>query len=188
MMFKAYMKRRMRAFATPFGYDAEYLMQMIDADTDAGFALAGLSKATGYKADAPKAAWYAAKIVAAMSEDCGACTQLAVDMANRAGVASEDLRAIVGGNLARMSPEALIGYRFAKAVLARDPEIDTLRDEIVQRWGRKALGAIALCTVAGRTFPRLRFALGHGDTCQAIEVGGIRIAPNSVQHGRLAHA
>jgi hypothetical protein len=182
------MKRRMRAFATPFGYDAEYLMQMIDADTDAGFALAGLSKATGYKADAPKAAWYAAKIVAAMSEDCGACTQLAVDMASRAGVAPEDLRAVVSGNLAKMSTEALIGYRFAKAVLVQGPDIDALRDEIVQRWGRKALGAIALCTVAGRTFPRLRFALGHGESCQTIEIGGIRIAPNSVQQGKLAHA
>lgn len=187
-MLKAFLKRRMRAFAAAFGYDAEYLVQMIDADTDAGFALAGLSKATRYKADAPKAAWYAAKIVAAMSEDCGACSQLAVDMASRAGVPAEDLRAIVAGNLAKMSTEALIGYRFAKAVLTNDPEIDTLRDEIVQRWGRKALGAIALCAVAGRTFPRLRFALGHGDTCQAIEVSGIRIAPNSVQTGKLAHA
>ncbi len=188
MMLKAFMKRRMRAFGASFGYDAEYLVQMIDADTDAGFALAGLSKATRYKADAPKAAWYAAKIVAAMSEDCGACTQLAVDMASRAGVAPENLRAVVSGNLAKMSTEALIGYRFAKAVLAQGPDIDALRDEIVHRWGRKALGAIALCTVAGRTFPRLRFALGHGESCQTIEIGGIRIAPNSVQQGKLAHA
>lgn len=187
-MLKAFMKRRMRAFAASFGYDADYLVQMIDADRDAGFALAGLSKATRYEADAPKAAWYAAKIVAAMSEDCGACTQLAVDMASRAGVAPEDLRAIVAGNPAKMSAEALIGYRFAKAVLAHDPDADTLRDEIVRRWGRKALGAIALCTVAGRTFPRLRFALGHGEACRVIEVGGIRIAPNGVQQGNLAHA
>ncbi len=187
-MLKAYMKRRMRAFGALFNYDTEYLVGMIDADTEAGFALAGLSKATRYKADAPLAAWYAAKIVSAMSEDCGPCVQLAVDMASRARVAPDDLRAIVAGNLARMSPEVLIGYRFAKAVLAREPEVDVLRDEIVRRWGRKALNAIALCTVAGRTFPRLRFALGHGESCQAIEVGGIRIAPNSVPSGTLAHA
>lgn len=187
-MLKTFMKRRMRAFGAAFGYDADYLVQMIDADTDAGFALAGLSKATGYKADAPKAAWYAAKIVAAMSEDCGPCTQLAVDMASRAGVAPEELRAIVAGDLAKLSAEASLGYRFAKAVLAHDPQLGTLRDDIVRRWGRKALGAIALCTVAGRTFPRLRFALGQHDSCHAVDVGGISVAPNSVQPGKLAHA
>lgn len=182
-MLKSFMKRRMRAFGESFGYDPEYLIEMIDADTDAGFALAGLSKATGYKADAPKAAWYAAKIVSAMSEDCGPCTQLAVNMAARAGVAADDLCAIVAGDLARMRAEASLGYRFAKAVLAQSLEIDALRDEILQRWGRKALGAIALCTVAGRTFPGLRFALGHHDSCHAVDVGGISVAP-----GKLAHA
>lgn len=187
-MLKAFMKRRIRAFGRAFGYDTAYLEQMIDADIDAGFALAGLSKATRYQADAPKAAWYAAKIVSAMSEDCGACTQLAVNMARAAGVSADDLCAIVSGNPAKMSDEALIGYRFAKAVLAHDPDIGILRDEIVQRWGRKALGAIALGSIAGRTFPRLRFALGHHESCRLVQVGGISIAPNSAQAGKLAHA
>ena len=123
-----------------------------------------------------------------MNEDCGPCTQLAVNMASRAGIVPDDLRAIVAGDPARMSAEASLGYRFAKAVLAHDSEIDTLRDEIVQRWGRKALGAISLCAVAGRTFPRLRFALGHREICHAVDVGGISIAPNSIQRGKLAHA
>jgi len=187
-MLKTFMKRRMRAFGAAFGYNTEYLVQMIDADTDAGFALAGLSKAAGYKADAPKAAWYAAKIVSAMSEDCGPCTQLAVNMAARAGVAADDLRAIVAGDLAKMSAEAALGYRFAQAVLAHDPGIGALRQEILQRWGRKALGAIALSSIAGRAFPRLRFALGHHDSCHAVEVGGISIAPGNARSGKLAHA
>jgi hypothetical protein len=187
-MLKAFLKRRLRAFGASFGYDAGYLVDMVDADAQAGFALAGLSKAAGYKADAPKPAWFAAKIVAAMSEDCGPCTQLAVDMAARAGVAPEDLRAIVAGDVAQMSAEAALGYRFARAVLAGEGDLEALRTEILRRWGRAALGAIALGCVSGRTFPRLRRALGHHDSCHAVEVGGITIAPNSSGAGRVAHA
>lgn len=184
MLLKFLMKRRVRAFAAAFGYDAEYLVAMIDADTRAGHALAGLSKAAGYKGDAPPAAWYAAKIVAAISEDCGPCTQLAVDMASAAGVSAQDLHAIVTGDLQGMSAEASLGYRFARALFAGEGDLDALRAEIVRAWGRRALGAIALGAVAGRTFPRLRRALGHHESCQTVQVGGASVAAR----GGLAHA
>jgi hypothetical protein len=58
-----------------------------------------------------------------------------------------------------------------------------LRDEIVQRWGPQGAGRHRALHRGGRTFPRLRFALGHGETCQVVEIGGIRIAPNSFNRG-----
>jgi hypothetical protein len=42
-----------------------------------------------------------AKIVAAVTEDCGPCTQLAVTMAERDGLSAETLRAIVAEDPAR---------------------------------------------------------------------------------------
>jgi hypothetical protein len=176
-------KRRLAAFGRSFGYDVSYAVELVEGDEAAGFALARLSKAAAYRADAPIAAWYAAKIVAAMSEDCGPCVQLAVTMAERAGVADSDLRAIVAGDPARMSVEGSLGYRFARAAIARRADLDGLREEVVKRWGRKALGAIALTIVASRTFPALKYALGHGRSCQSVEVGGATVAP-----GKLAHA
>lgn len=188
MFLKSLMKRRLRAFGAAFGYDTGYLVDLVDGDVAAGHALAGLSKATRYTADAPAAAWYAAKIVAAMSEDCGPCTQLAVDMARAAGVSAEDLRAIVAGDEARMSGEAALGYRFARALFFGEGELGVARESIQRQFGRKALGAIALGAVAGRTFPRLRLALGQHETCQAVEVDGIRVAPRPGGTRRLAHA
>ncbi len=82
-----------------------------------------------------------------------------------------------------MSPEASLGYRFAKAVLARSADADEVRREIVSRWGRKALGALSINIVTTRAFPMLRHALGHGESCQRVEVAGIAIVP-----GKLAHA
>jgi hypothetical protein len=47
-----------------------------------------------------------------------------------------------------------------------------LRAEIVRRWGDKALVAISLSLVTGRLYPTLKYALGHGKTCQRIIVAG----------------
>jgi hypothetical protein len=181
-MLKWFMKRKLRAFGDAFGYDASYGAELIDGDAAAGLALARLSKAAAYRADAPAAAWYAAKIVAAMSEDCGPCVQLGVRMAEHVGVSESDLRAIIAGDVARMSAEASLGYRFAKALLERNEKLDELRDEIARRWGRRALGAIALSIVATRTFPALKYALGHGQSCQSVEIGGVAIAPNKLAY------
>ena len=181
-MLRWFMKRKLRAFGDAFGYDTSYGQDLIDVDVAAGLALARLSKVAAYRADAPAAAWHAAKIVAAMSEDCGPCVQLGVTMAERAGVPVSDLRAIIVGDVARMSAEASIGYRCAKALLARSADLDDLRAEIVRRWGRKALAAISIGIVTTRTFPALKYALGHGQSCQAVEIGGSTIAPNKVAY------
>ena len=75
-------------------------------------------------------------------------------------------------------PEPTLGYHFAKALLARSEELDDLREEIVARWGRKALGAISIGIVTTRTFPALKYALGHGRSCQLVQIGGDMVAPN----------
>jgi hypothetical protein len=123
-----------------------------------------------------------------MSEDCGPCVQLGVRMAEHNGVSASDLRAIIAGDVARMSVDASLGYRFAKALLARSEALDDLRAEIVRRWGRKALAAISIGIVTTRTFPALKYALGDGQTCQSVEIGGDMIAPNKLAPKETAYA
>jgi hypothetical protein len=50
---------------------------------------------------------------------------------------------------------------------------DPLRDEIVRRWGEKALVAIGLSLVASRMYPTLKYALGHGKACSKVTVAGV---------------
>ncbi len=185
-MLKWFMKRKLKAFGEAFDYDTSYMQELVDVDPAAGLAVSRLSAVASYRADAPAAAWYAGTLVAGMSEDCGPCVQLGVRMAERSGVSAADLRAIIAGDVPRMSAEASLGYRFAEALLARSGELDGLREEIVARWGRKALGAISIGIVTTRTFPALKYALGHGQTCQSVEIGGDMIAPN--KRGETAYA
>ena len=72
-----------------------------------------------------------------------------------------------------MGEAAALGYRFAKASLAKDMETaDPLRDEIIMRWEKKGLTAIALALTTARMYPTLKYALGRGKTCSRVVVGG----------------
>jgi hypothetical protein len=94
------------------------------------------------------------------------------------------VRGVLAGDEAAMGETAALAFRFARASLARDMEMaDPLRDEIVRRWGDKALVAIGLSLMASRMYPTLKYALGHGKACSKVVVEGVA-AP--VAHLRIA--
>ncbi len=73
-----------------------------------------------------------------------------------------------------MGETAALGYRFAKAVLARDmEEADPLRDEILKRWGKAGLVDISLSLTTARMYPTLKYGLGHGKACSRVIVAGV---------------
>ena len=120
----------------------------------------------------------AAGLVGTMAEDCGPCTQIGVDMATAQGVAPQRIRAILDGDEAAMGETAALAYRFARASLARDlAAADPLRDEIVRRWGDRALVAISLALTASRMYPTLKYALGYGKSCARVMVDGETVVP-----------
>jgi len=72
-----------------------------------------------------------------------------------------------------MGENAALSYRFARASLERRlEEADALRDEVVRRWGRKGLVALALALTTARMYPTLKYALGHGKACSRVTVAG----------------
>ncbi|HTJ41698.1 MAG TPA: hypothetical protein VL463_06360 [Kofleriaceae bacterium] len=178
-MLKRFIRSRLGKYERDLGYDATYLRDVLDADLGAFLRFARLQGVSTYRRDAPKDVWYAAKIVGAMSEDCGPCTQLVVTMAERDGVDGATLAAIVRGDLAALPAEVALGVRFARAVLAHDPAADELREEIVRAWGKRALVSISFSLVSARLYPTLKYAMGHGRACQRVLVGG---APIAVAH------
>jgi hypothetical protein len=163
---------RLAAFERDFGYDADYARTLLAADRRALLAFAKLQRISTYCKDLPAAAWYAAKILAARREDCGPCTQLMVTMAERAGVETAMLRAIVAGDLAAMPADAALAYRFARAVLDHDPAADHLRAEVLGRFGPRGLVSLAFGITAARLYPTVKYALGHAASCARITIGG----------------
>lgn len=172
-MISWFLKRQIRAFERTFDYDASYARDILDASPQALFLFSWLSKIVGYRKDVPADAWFAANITAALAEDCGPCTQLAVTMAERSGVSPEAIRAVLSADEKAMPPEVALGFRFARAVLARDiDESDRLRAEILKRWGPRGLVSLAFTISASRVYPSVKYALGRGRACTQVRVAG----------------
>ena len=171
-MFRWLMRRWIAAFERTYDYDMGYVRGMLEVSPRAVRLFGRVGALGQYRRDVPKEAYFAAKLVAARWEDCGPCTQLAVTMAERAGVAPEQLRAVLTRDERAMNDETGLGFRFAEAVLAHEPEADALRQEILARWGRHALISLGFGIAAARVFPTVKYALGHGKACTRITVGG----------------
>jgi hypothetical protein len=164
--------RRLAAFEREFDYPMDYVRQMLAVSPRAVLAFGRIQGLARYRRDVPRDAYYAAKLAAAMAEDCGPCTQLVVTMAERAKVAPAVLRAVLGRDERAMTADAALGFRFAEAVLAHGGRADEFRDEIVRRWGKHALLSLGFAIASARVFPTVKYALGHGQACTRVVVGG----------------
>lgn len=176
-MLKFFLSRWLDGFEKTFGYDASYMRHVLSVNPWSMLKFALGTQAPDRNA-APAEALVAAGLYGTLTEDCGPCVQVGVDIATANGVDPKVLRAIIAGDEEAMGETAALGYRFARASLARDMEAcDPLRDEILRRWGDKALVAISLGMVASRMYPTLKYALGYGKACSRVKVGGETVAP-----------
>jgi hypothetical protein len=171
-MFSWLIRRKIDAFEKAYDYDMSYMRDVLESDPAAARLFAQASAIGRYRKGVPAAAWYAAKLAGLMAEDCGPCTQLVIKMAEREGVAASTLRAIVARDAGAMPEPVALAYRFADAALKHDAAADGLREQIVARWGKKALVSLGFAVTAARLYPTLKYAMGHGQACTRVTVGG----------------
>jgi hypothetical protein len=175
-MLRWLLRRIISAFERQWNYDASYLREIIDASPRAAWRFSSAARLGNYCRDVPMEAWFAAGITAVRSEDCGPCTQLGTAMAERKGVRPEILRAVLTDDVAAMTDDVALAWRFTKATLAHDAAADDYRAVILQRWGSRALVSLAFAITAARIYPTVKYAMGHGKACTRIVVGGAPVA------------
>src|SRR5215467_5341344 len=137
-MIRWFLRRQIAAFERAWNYDAAYLYELIDTDPRAMHTFGKVQYLTKYRKDIPVAAYCAAGLIAVMAEDCGPCTQLGIDMAQREGLDPAILRAIVARDYVAMPEEVALAARFTEASM----------------------------------YPTLKYALGHGQACTRLVIGG----------------
>lgn len=175
-MLKWLVRRQLSAFEKKYGYDAGYVRELLDTDFKAFRTYMRAARMGQYRRDLPEIVHFCVGIFVTASEDCGPCTQLGVSMALERGVPPEVLQAVLSNDLARMPDDVRLGVLFARAALAHAPEADPLREEVVGRWGPRALLSLAFAMNAGRLYPTLKYAMGHGKACQRVYVGDRPVA------------
>src|SRR5215468_837523 len=171
-MIKWLLRRWIDKFERTWNYDASYLRDVLDADPRALMAFSKITGIGGYRKDVPLAVYSAAGIVAVMSEDCGPCTQLAIDMAQHGGVDPAVLRAVTARDFAAMPDDVALAVRFTETTLRHGPEADDLREEVLRRFGKRGLVSLAFAMTAARLYPTLKYAMGHGRACMRVTIGG----------------
>lgn len=171
-MLKWFLRRWIDKFERTWNYDAGYMREMIDVDPRAVLGFSKVQALTKYRKGVPLAPYCAAGLVAVMAEDCGPCTQLGIDMAEKEGVDPAILRAVVARDYAAIPYEVALAARFTEATLRHAPQADDLREEVVRQFGKSGLISLALAMVAARSFPTLKYALGHGRACTRLTIGG----------------
>jgi hypothetical protein len=171
-MLKWFLRRRIAAFERTWNYQASYLREMIDTDPRAMMIFGKVQGLSQYRKDVPLAPYCAAGLIAVMAEDCGPCTQLGIDMAERAGVDPAILRAVVARDYQAMPYDVALAARFTEATLRHAPEADDLREEVVRQWGKRGLISLSFRILAARMYPTLKYALGHGQACTRLRIGG----------------
>ena len=130
-------KNRLAAFERQHGYDASYMRELLAADPKAFWAFVRATKMNAYRRDVPKEPYYAASLVALMTEDCGPCTQLCVGKALADGCTQTVIGNVIAGDDVALPDDVRLAVQFARAVLARSTEADPLRETIVATWGAR---------------------------------------------------
>ena len=148
--YDGFCKRQIAAFERTWNYDASHMHEVIDVDPRAMLAFGKLQAISSYRKGVPPAAYSAAGIVAAMAEDCGPCTQVAIDMAQQGGIDPAVLRAVVVRDFKAMPAEAALAVRFIEATLRHAPEADELREQVVRQFGKRGLIALSFAMLVAR--------------------------------------
>jgi hypothetical protein len=175
-MRKWFARRMINRFGAHYGYDVSYMRAMLDASPTGFFKFLAVTKLSRHAEAAPKEALFAARLVGVMTEDCGPCVQLVVDMAREAQVQDSDIDAVLRRDASAMSRDVAISFRFADAVARRSGGDDEARETVRAAWGEKGVLDLTFALQASRLYPMVKAGMGFANTCSRINVGERAVA------------
>jgi hypothetical protein len=155
-----------------YDYDVSYMLHMLDHSPRAFSRFARLFPLAQHRERAPRDAVIAAKLLGAMFEDCGPCTQLVVNFAKEQRVDPSQVEAVLRRDTTVMNEDVALAFRFADAVLNRTLDEDDARDAVRTKWGEKGVIDLTLSLQIGRIFPMVKAGLGYAKECRRVEVAG----------------
>lgn len=168
-MIKSILHRQLRRFEQRFRVPLEYAHHIVDTSVPAFLALTKVMGFARYRRKLPVEAFSVAAIVATRHEDCGACLQITVNEARRAGVAKELIDHVLAWNPHRLPTDLNSVYKYTKAVLEGGDEAE-LRESLRGRYGEEGMIELAYAIASARMFPTIKRTLGYARTCELVKV------------------
>ena len=169
-MIRSFLHKRIRRLEHGFGYDAGYLHEVLDVSLSAFLKFGMFQVMASHRDGVPRDAAFAARLAATLSEDCGPCTQLVVDMALKHGMEAGKLAALLRGDIEEAGADAELGFRFGIAIANNTADTSALSEEVERRFGKRALVSLSYAVACSRVYPALKRGLGHAAACSKIQV------------------
>jgi alkylhydroperoxidase family enzyme len=110
------------------------------------------------------------RLAAVLVEDCGSCVQIEVNLARKAGIPVEYLKAALAGDVDRLPGELADAYRFARAVAADKGGEEEYRNRLQKHFGEEGVAELATGIAAARVYPALKRGLGYAVSCSRLPV------------------
>ncbi len=169
-MMKRWLHRATRKLESRFNYDATYLHEVIDASPVAAIKFGFFQIMSQHRKGVSKDAYFAARLAAALSEDCGPCSQLVVNFALQEKVRPQVLAALLRGDLEKAGKDAELGFRYGIAVGQNTQDAPALAQQAEKRFGKQGMVTLAFAVASARVYPAIKRGMGHGAACSTIIV------------------
>lgn len=182
-MLKKLIASRISAFEKQYDYDMAYAREVLSLGASVYKRFYDASLLTGYHEGLSVDAWFGAQLVGIMAGDCGPCVQLTVKMAEEAGVNPVALGHVISGSWEQLPDDMGLIVRFTHALSSRSPALSELREDVRERFGTEALVSVAYALISTHMYPTLKYALGHGESCSRVHVGGTVVSKEAPSLG-----
>jgi alkylhydroperoxidase family enzyme len=167
-MLRWLIHRKLNAEEKKLGESVDYLHHVVDVSPAAFLRFASILPFANSRKSLPKDAWFVAQLVASQHEDCGTCVQIGVNLAQKARVAPDLLRAVLDGNTHDMPPEMVDVFQFTRSVVTAAGDEEPLRETLRQRYGERGLIELAYAIASSRIPPTVKRALGYAKSCSVV--------------------
>jgi AhpD family alkylhydroperoxidase len=117
----------------------------------------------------PADVYHAAGMAAAMTEDCGPCVQIHVNLALKDGVDADVLRSLAARKFDRVPADVALGFAYGEAV-SQGAMADEMRDQIRAKWGEQGLIELAFTIATARFYPAVKRGMGYAHTCERVVI------------------
>ena len=169
-MIRNYAHKKLRQMAQHYDYDTSYMEFLLEQDLGQFLRFTAVQGLGNYRGQVPPAVWFCCSLRTIQREDCGPCIQLVARMAAEQGVPEHTLLAILQGDASKLDSETQLALDYTDAVLERSDRLLDLRQAILERWGKPGIIALGFAITTSRMYPTLKYALGYGHSCQAVNL------------------
>ena len=152
------------------GVALPYMREIARVAPDLLGQLEQITGAASYPRHVPPDIRHLAALGATLAQDCGACVQIAVNLALAEGVDPAVLRSALGQNDEPLTDEKADELAFGRAVSGLTFVTDPLRRRLRERFGDAGVVSLSWAIAVAQFYPVLKRAMGFAQTCSAYGV------------------